>query len=87
MSEDKLVAPRRELFLPDLELNMVIALEAVPPDGLYLPGTVSEIVARCVMMHMFAPHGESTVRLHANAAGQFVTDEDRPVRVFLGKNT
>jgi hypothetical protein len=72
-----------EVLLANLEAGMTVALEAVaPPEPLYLPGVISQIVLRCVVVRMFPPHGEGIVRLHANVAGRFVTDEDRPVRVF-----
>lgn len=75
-----------ELLLQDLTPGMAIALEGIaPPEPLYLAGVVSEIMLRCVIVRMIPLVGESLVRLHANREGRFVTDMDRPVRVFRRK--
>lgn len=76
----------REVLLPDLKPGMAVALEALPPpEPLYLAGKVSEIVARCVVVQMAPPAGESIVRLDAGPNGDFQTAEGRPVRVFVNE--
>jgi|SRR5579862_4743772 len=78
-----------ELLLADLKPGMAIALEATapaisPPDPLYLPGAIKEIVAACVIvrleMHQSVYGG--TMRLHANHDGRFHANDDSPIRVF-----
>lgn len=78
----------RELLLPDLKTGMVVLLEAVPPpEPLYLPGTVIDVVSHCVRVRMGLGGFGGFVRLHASKAGKFVTNEDRAVRVFESEGT